>query len=68
MDEEEDDDAETAEAARTYGNGSKKGRGLRKAITPNRNLTYESHEFETLKEKNESNIIIIFHTSYNINH
>ena len=53
MDEEEDDDAETAEAARTYGNGSKKGRGLRKAITPNRNLTYESHEFETLKEKNE---------------
>jgi hypothetical protein len=53
MSEEEDDDVETAEAARTYGNGSKKGRGLRKAITPNRNLTYESHEFETLKEKNE---------------
>ena len=53
MDEEEDDDVETAEAARTYGNGSKKGRGLRKAITPNRNLTFESHEFETLKEKNE---------------
>jgi hypothetical protein len=53
MEEEEDDDVETAEAARTYGNGSKKGRGLRKAITPNRNLTYESHEFETLKEKNE---------------
>ena len=50
---EEDDDAETAEAARTYGNGSKKGRGLRKAITPNRNLTYESYELETLKEKNE---------------
>jgi hypothetical protein len=53
MEEEEDDDVETAEAARTYGNGSKKGRGLRKAITPNRNLTFESHEFETLKEKNE---------------
>ena len=53
MDEEEGDDVETAEAARTYGNGSKKGRGLRKAITPNRNLTFESHEFETLKEKNE---------------
>jgi len=53
MGEEKDDDAETAEAARTYGNGSKKGRGLRKAITPNRNLTYESYEFETLKEKNE---------------
>ena len=53
MEEEEDDDVETAEAARTYGKGSKKGRGLRKAITPNRNLTFESHEFETLKEKNE---------------
>ena len=53
MDEEEDDDVEATEAARTYGNGSKKGRGLRKAITPNRNLTFESHEFETLKEKNE---------------
>ena len=53
MEEEEDDEVETAEAARTYGNGSKKGRGLRKAITPNRNLTFESHEFETLKEKNE---------------
>jgi hypothetical protein len=53
MDEEEEDDVEATEAARTYGNGSKKGRGLRKAITPNRNLTFESRELETLKEKNE---------------
>jgi len=47
---------ETKEAARTYGNGSKEGRGLRKAITPNRNLTFESDnskEVQILREKNE---------------
>jgi hypothetical protein len=46
---------ETKEAARTYGNGSKSGRGLRKAITPNRNLTFEStaKEVQILREKNE---------------
>jgi hypothetical protein len=48
---------ETKEAARTYGFGSKKGRGLRKAITPNRNLTFENHEImeevEMLRAKNE---------------
>ena len=46
---------ETKEAARTYGMGSKKGRGLRKAITDNRNYTYESVETEMnlLREKNE---------------
>jgi hypothetical protein len=46
---------EKSEAARTYGNGSKSGRGLRKAITPNRNMTYEStsKEMNLLKEKNE---------------
>lgn len=45
---------ETKEAARTYGNGSKEGRGLRKAITPNRNLTFESsQELEMLRAKNE---------------
>jgi hypothetical protein len=53
MDEEEEDDVEATEAARTYGNGSKKGRGLRKGITPNRNLTFESRELESLREKNE---------------
>ena len=54
--------AETKEAARTYGMGSKKGRGLRKGITPNRNLVYgkggvktESVDTEVrmLREKNE---------------
>jgi hypothetical protein len=49
---------ETKEAARTYGMGSKSGRGLRKGITPNRNLTFESRErnleqIQILREKNE---------------
>ena len=46
---------EAKEASRTYGNGSKKGRGLRKAKTPNRNLTFEStvNEVQVLREKNE---------------
>ena len=47
---------ETKEAARTYGNGSKSGRGLRKGITPNRNLNLESvngNEIKILREKNE---------------
>ena len=50
---------ETKEAARTYGYGSKdKSRGLRKGITPNRNLTFESYEklveeISSLRQKNE---------------
>ena len=53
---------ETKEAARTYGMGSKEGRGLRKGITNNRNYNYgnngvkvESVEAEVrmLREKNE---------------
>jgi len=53
---------ETKEAARTYGMGSKEGRGLRKGITNNRNFVYgnngvkvESLESEVamLREKNE---------------
>ena len=47
---------ETKEASRTYGNGSKSGRGLRKGIKPNRNLTFESktnNEIQILREKNE---------------
>ena len=53
---------ETKEAARTYGMGSKEGRGLRKGITNNRNYVYgkngvkvESVEAEVsmLREKNE---------------
>jgi hypothetical protein len=47
--------SETKEAARTYGMGSKEGRGLRKGITPNRNMTFESNtrEVEMLRQKNE---------------
>jgi hypothetical protein len=47
---------EAKEASRTYGMGSKSGRGLRKGITPNRNLTFESYdssEVELLRQKNE---------------
>ena len=46
---------ETKEASRTYGNGSKEGRGLRKGITPNRNQVFESRneELNLLREKNE---------------
>jgi hypothetical protein len=47
---------ESKEASRTFGMGSKKGRGLRKGITPNRNLTFpikENQELEVLRQKNE---------------
>jgi hypothetical protein len=46
---------ETKEASRTYGMGSKEGRGLRKGITPNRNLKFEAYqaEIDMLREKNE---------------
>jgi hypothetical protein len=47
---------ETKEASRTYGNGSESGRGLRKGITPNRNLNLENvnnNEVNILREKNE---------------
>ena len=47
---------EAKEAARTYGMGSEEGRGLRKGITPNRNLKFESvskEEVQLLREKNE---------------
>jgi hypothetical protein len=54
--------AETKEAARTFGNGSKEGRGLRKGITNNRNYVYSNSgvkvesleaEVKMLREKNE---------------
>jgi hypothetical protein len=51
--------AETKEASRTYASGSKKGRGLRKGITPNRNLEFPikesvyGEEVQILREKNE---------------
>jgi hypothetical protein len=52
---------ETKEAARTYGMGSKSGRGLRKGITNNRNYVYgnngvkveSTQEVTMLREKNE---------------
>jgi hypothetical protein len=53
---------ETKEAARTYGMGSKEGRGLRKGITNNRNYKYGNNgvkvesveaEVKMLREKNE---------------
>jgi hypothetical protein len=53
---------ETKEAARTYGMGSKEGRGLRKGITNNRNYNYSGNgvkvestqeEVRMLREKNE---------------
>jgi len=50
---------ETKEASRTYAFGSKDGsRGLRKGITPNRNLTFENEQkyeeqIKVLREKNE---------------
>jgi hypothetical protein len=52
---------ETKEAARTYGMGSKEGRGLRKGITNNRNYVYgkngvkveSTQEVTMLREKNE---------------
>ncbi len=53
--------AETKEAARTYGMGSKEGRGLRKGITNNRNYVYKNgvtvetleSEITILREKND---------------
>jgi hypothetical protein len=61
---------ETKEASRTYGNGSKEGRGLRKGITPNRNLTFESvdnNELQLLREKNNEykQALDVFRTKLN---
>lgn len=53
---------ETKEAARTYGFGSKEGRGLRKGVTNNRNYVYGNNgvkvestqeEVSVLREKND---------------
>jgi hypothetical protein len=65
MDEEEynegmdyhEEEAETKEAARTYGKGSKRGRGLRKGITPNRNLVYGENGVQRESVKNEINVL-----------
>jgi hypothetical protein len=51
--EDDEDDEDLEEAARTYGFGSKDGsRGLRKAITPNRNYSYKNGvKVESLNRK-----------------
>ena len=60
---------EANEASRTYANGSKSGRGLRKGITPNRNLNLESvdGELNLLREKNNEyrNALNIFRDKLN---
>jgi hypothetical protein len=48
---------ETKEAARTYGFGSKEGRGLRKAITPNRNFVYGKNGVRTESTQEEVNML-----------
>ena len=66
--------AETKEASRTLGNGSKDGsRGLRKARLNNRNMEFnpfnlsESNEINTLREKNEEyrKALDVFRTKLN---
>lgn len=50
--------AETKEAARTLGNGSKDGsRGLRKARTNNRNISYNPLKISEEKSQNEMNLL-----------
>ena len=45
--------SETKEAARTYGMGSKEGRGLRKGITNNRNYVYSNSGVKTESTQEE---------------
>lgn len=49
MPEGEHSEEEVGEASRTYGFGSKSGRGLRKAFTPNRNYEYPMNESSSRK-------------------
>jgi hypothetical protein len=48
---------ETKEAARTYGMGSKEGRGLRKGITPNRNYVYGKNGVKTESTQEEVSML-----------
>jgi len=48
---------ETKEASRSYGMGSKEGRGLRKAITPNRNFVYGKNGVRTESTQEEVNVL-----------
>jgi len=57
LDEVDEMEAEHNEAARTYGKGSKRGRGLRKGITPNRNLVYGENGVHTESVQQEVNLL-----------
>jgi hypothetical protein len=46
---------ETKEASRTYAMGSKTGRGLKKGVTPNRNLNLEALENQVIDLKQKNN-------------
>ena len=48
---------ETKEAARTYGFGSKEGRGLRKGITNNRNYVYGNNGVKVESTQEEVNVL-----------
>jgi hypothetical protein len=48
---------ETKEASRSYGMGSKEGRGLRKGITPNRNFVYGKNGVRTESTQEEVNML-----------
>ena len=48
---------ETKEAARTYGMGSKEGRGLRKGITNNRNYVYGKNGVKVESTESEVNVL-----------
>ena len=48
---------ETKEAARTYGFGSKEGRGLRKGVTNNRNYVYGNNGVKVESTKEEVNML-----------
>ena len=48
---------ETTEAARTYGFGSKEGRGLKKGITNNRNYVYGNNGVKVESTKEEVNML-----------
>lgn len=55
---------EAKEAARTYGFGSKSGRGLRKAITPNRNYEYGKNVAESVQVMEELQMLRVKNEEY----
>ena len=55
---------EAKEAARTYGFGSKSGRGLRKGITPNRNYEYGKNVAESVQVMEELQMLRVKNEEY----